>query len=133
MPRLLQEFLFSPTWESKDSLILLFPPVIHFPRIGIKEKKYSLNCLGNCRNSRHFRKCLVISGNARFPQLPATYSYFRGSIYRINTSNCYYHFISKNRHSFTQSDQMDRKIEKWIEKFLIILNACAMTPTQKID
>ncbi len=29
--------------------------------------------LGNWGNSRHFWKCLVISGNAWFPQLPATY------------------------------------------------------------
>ena len=30
-------------------------------------------CLGSCGNSRHFRNYLGISGNAWFPQFPATY------------------------------------------------------------
>jgi hypothetical protein len=34
----------------------------------------SQNCLGNYRNTRHYRNCLGISGNAWFLEIPATYA-----------------------------------------------------------
>jgi len=52
---------------------------VPFPRNWTLSKNIFCKCLGNWGKPRHFRNCLVISGNAGFPQMPATY---RRWIYR---------------------------------------------------